>query len=293
MMLFLSLLLLVGSPWTTLGQQDTRTIMQFLNDQGLATLSGFLVGTGLNQILDDPNAPATTLFAPTEDAWTKLPSNVLIGLATNSTALKEVLLGHLIDQVVLAQYVRDKDSKVNYNGDTLNFKVYPNRVKTVEGATLVGTDHSLVNGVVHMIDDVLLPVDTNIGEYVAQHETDFKDLFGLLVLGRLFGPLETTGPYTLFAPVDTAFEAIRDTVTALINNRTALADVLKYHVVPDTYWSVGLTNGMKLPTLNGDELTISVGLGGVQVDNANVIQADIHTSNGVIHVIDTVVTPGP
>ncbi|KAK3795108.1 hypothetical protein RRG08_028309 [Elysia crispata] len=223
--------------------------------------------TKLDLILDDPDVPAMTLFAPSEDAWTKLPSNVLIGLATNTTALKEVLLGHVIDQVVLGQYVRDKDSKVNRNGDELNFRVFPNKVKTIDWWAMT------------------TPWPT--------HDTDFRDLFGLLVLGRLFGPLETTGPYTLFAPVDLAFEAIRDTVTVLINNRTALADVLEYHVVPDTYWSVGLTDGMKLPTLNGAELTISVGLDGVKVDNAKVVQADIHTSNGVIHVVDTVVTPAP
>ncbi|GFN81563.1 transforming growth factor-beta-induced protein ig-h3 [Plakobranchus ocellatus] len=232
--------------------------MQYVIDSNLTTLSGFLVGTGLDKELDDPDSPALTLFAPTEEAWIKLPSNVLIGLATNSTALKQVLMGHVVDQIVLSLYVRDKDSKTNLNGDSLDFRVYPNKVKTVNGAQLLGNDHSLSNGVVHMIGDVLLPLDTNIGEYVAQHDTDFKDLFGLLVLGRLFGPLE---------------------------------NVLKYHVVAGTYWSPGLTDGMKLPTLHGGLLTISISANGAMVDNANVVQADIPTSNGVIHVVDKVLMP--
>ncbi|GFS26371.1 transforming growth factor-beta-induced protein ig-h3 [Elysia marginata] len=325
MMVLLTLMAAVISPLTVLGQQDTRTILQFLKDEGLTTLSGFVVGTGLDKTLGDVKVlqghvvdqvkacsaklPSNMLIGLATNSTAlkevlqghvvdqvsvcsaKLPSNMLIGLATNSTALKQVLQGHVVDQIVLSQYVRDKDTKKNFNGETLSFKVYDNGVKTINGAVLVGIDHSLANGVVHMIDDVLLEPDSNIGEYIAQHETDFQDLFGLLVLGRLFGPLETTGPYTLFAPVDQAFESIKDTVTQLINNRTALSDVLKYHVVADTYWSEGLTDGMKLPTLNGADLTISVGLDGVKVDNAKVIQADIPTSNGVIHVVDTVVVP--
>jgi len=270
------------------GQLDSRTIMTYLQDEGLTTLSGFIFGTGLDGLLSNPNAPAMTLFAPTEDAWKKLASNELVGLATNSTALKFVLQGHLVDQVVLSQYVRDQDTKTNFQGEQVRFRVYPNGVKTVNGAQLIGKDISLANGVVHMIDDIILPTEYNVGEYIAQRDSDFKDLFGLLVLGRLFGVLETGGPFTLFAPVDSAFDAIQSTLTSLVSDRDALAKVLKHHVVADDWWSVGLTDGMVLTTLDGGNLTVAIDSTGVRVGGATVTEADIATSNGVVHVIDTV-----
>ncbi|XP_012945755.1 transforming growth factor-beta-induced protein ig-h3 [Aplysia californica] len=170
------------------------------------------------------------------------------------------------------------------------FRVYPNGAKTVNGAQLEGKDISLINGVVHRIDDVILPAATNIGEYIAQHDTDFKDLFGLLVLGRLFGDLETAGPFTVFAPKDSAFEDITSTLQTLINDRDALSEVLKYHVISDTFWSVGLTDGMVLQTINGANLTVHIDTNGVTINGAKVTEADVATSNGVIHVIDKVIT---
>merc|ERR1712154_20469 len=126
----------------------------------------------------------------------------------------------------------------------------------------VGSDVNLANGVVHLIDDVIMPSDVNIGSYVATHDTDFKDLFGLLVLGKLFGPLETGGPYTLFAPTDAAFDNITAAITSLAANRTALGEVLKHHVVGDTWWSAGLTDGMTLTALDGAQLTVRLTSGG-------------------------------
>jgi len=109
-------------------------------------------------------------------------------------------------------------------------------------------------------------------------------------LGRLFGELETNGPYTVFAPKDGAFEAITPILTILISDRPKLTDVLKNHVVSNTYWSVGLSDGMTLTTINGKNITITIDTEGVKVNDAKVTMADIHTSNGVIHVIDKVIT---
>jgi len=271
------------------GQLDTRTVLQFLEDEKLSTLVGFIKATGLDTVLGDPKSSAVTVFAPSEAAFNALPDSTLFTLATNSTVLKSVLQGHVADQVVLGLYVRDGDVKTNLNGDPMVFRVYDNGNKTINGAQLTGRDISLLNGVVHMIDDVIVPTDTNIGEYIAQHPTDFKDLFGLLVLGRLFGELETNGPYTVFAPQDGAFESITPVLTILISDRPKLTDVLKNHVVQNTYWSVGLSDGMVLTTINGHNLTISMDTEGVKVNGAKVTMADIHTSNGVIHVIDKVI----
>jgi len=154
------------------GQLDSRTVLQYLQDEKLSTLVGFITATGLDTVLGDPKSSAVTVFAPSEAAFDKLPDDVLFTLATNSTILKSVLQGHVVDQVVLSLYLRDGDVKTNLNGDPMVFRVYDNGNKTINGARLTGRDISLSNGVVHLIDDVIMPTDTNIGEYIANHDTD-------------------------------------------------------------------------------------------------------------------------
>lgn len=271
-------------------QLDQRTIFQYLKDQNLATLTGFLKAAGLEAAFDDPNAAPVTLFAPAEAAWAKLPGATLLSLATNSTALGEVLQEHVVDQLVFGPYIRDKQTKMNLNKNNLEFRIYPNGIRMVNNAVRVGQDINLINGIVHIVDAVILPTDNNIGEYVAQHPSDFKDLFGLLVLGRLFGALETGGPFTVFAPTDAAFDAVSAALPGLIANRTALTAVLSNHVVSNTYWSAGLANGDSLTTLSGNTLTVDT-TSGVKINGANVVQANIATSNGVIHSIDKVLLP--
>lgn len=277
----------------TSGQQhlDTRTIMDYIIDEKLNTLVNFVRGTGLDTVLSDRGGKVVTLFAPTEAAWAKLPLDIMTNLASNSSELKATLLDHVVDQTVLSLYVRDKDTKISLNGGKLEFRVYANGARTINGAFLIGTDISLANGLVHKIDDVILNPNINIGEYVASHDSDFQDLFAMLVLGRLFAPLETGGPYTVFAPNDDAFELIRNDLPSLISDRSRLSDILSSHVVADTYWSVGLTDGMVLTTINGDNLVISIKDNNVRVNGtALVLQADVKTNNGVIHVIDKVIT---
>ena len=99
------------------------------------------------------------------------------------------------------------------------------------------------------------------------------------------------GPFTVFAPTDEAFAALPEgTVEGLLEDPEALAAILTYHVVPGKVMSTDLTNDMAATTVNGAEVTIMTE-GGVMVDNANVVSADIEASNGVIHVIDSVILP--
>lgn len=275
---------------------DSRSIMTYLEDEKLDTLVGFVRATGLDATLGDLNGGALTMFVPTEAAWNDIPASLLAQLATNATKLKSVLLNHVVNEIVIGRYLRDKATKQSLSGQELRFRIYPNGARTVNGAVLDGQDVSLGNGLVHKIGKVILTPDGSIGETVASYETDFKDLFGMLVLGRLFGTLETSGPFTLFAPTDAAFDMIQNNITALINDRDLLAEVLKYHVVPDTYWSAGLSDGMKLQTVNGQNLTVSINNNGVSISidgtssMAKVTMADMRANNGVLHVIDSVIT---
>ncbi|HSG57202.1 MAG TPA: fasciclin domain-containing protein [Paracoccaceae bacterium] len=121
----------------------------------------------------------------------------------------------------------------------------------------------------------------------------FKTLAAALQAAGLVDTLKGTGPFTVFAPTDAAFAKLpAGTVEDLLKpeNKDQLTAILTYHVVPGKVMSTDLTNEMMATTVQGGDLTIMTE-GGVTVNGANVTTADIETSNGVIHVIDTVIIP--
>ena len=128
-------------------------------------------------------------------------------------------------------------------------------------------------------------VDTAVGA------GNFTTLAAALTAAGLVETLKGEGPFTVFAPTDEAFAALPEgTVDALLADPAALAAILTYHVVPGAVMSTDLTEGMTAATVNGAEVTITLE-GGAKINGANIVQADIATSNGVIHVIDAVILP--
>jgi uncharacterized surface protein with fasciclin (FAS1) repeats len=104
--------------------------------------------------------------------------------------------------------------------------------------------------------------------------------------------LSGEGPFTVFAPTDEAFAALPEgTVEGLLADTDALTAVLTYHVVPGAVMSGDLSDGMMATTVNGADITVSIDMGTVMINDATVTTADIETSNGVIHVIDSVILP--
>lgn len=119
----------------------------------------------------------------------------------------------------------------------------------------------------------------------------FKTLAAALGAADLVDALKGDGPFTVFAPTDEAFAALPEgTVEGLLEDPEALAAILTYHVVPGAVMSGDLSDGMTATTVNGADVTISVG-DSVMVNEATVTTADIEASNGVIHVIDSVILP--
>ena len=123
-------------------------------------------------------------------------------------------------------------------------------------------------------------------------ETNFSTLVGLLKVANLTDTLNGTANYTLFAPSNAAFDKIPSSALAtLANNTTALKRVLLYHVVPGTLLSNDIKGNGTLTTANGLSLPYSVTSTVVTVDNASITKTDINATNGVIHVIDSVMIP--
>ena len=122
----------------------------------------------------------------------------------------------------------------------------------------------------------------------------FGTLVAALKAADLVQTLKGEGPFTVFAPTDEAFAKLPEgTVESLLKpeNKDKLTAILTYHVVPSKVMASDVVNLQVAKTVNGKELAIDAGKNGVKIDNANVIKTDIETSNGVIHIIDTVVLP--
>lgn len=120
----------------------------------------------------------------------------------------------------------------------------------------------------------------------------FNTLVTAVKTADLVDTLKGEGPFTVFAPTDAAFAKLpKGTLEALLNDKEKLTAVLTYHVVPGKVMAADVVNLKTAKTANGNSLIISAADGTVMVNNAKVIQTDIAASNGVIHVIDTVVLP--
>ena len=119
------------------------------------------------------------------------------------------------------------------------------------------------------------------------------DTFELAVIAAgLAETLSGSGPFTLFAPTDAAFANLPDgTLQALLDSIPELTNILLYHVTPGTFMSTDLTNGQQLPTMTFyPPLTVTIDTNGVMINEASVIVADIVADNGVVHVIDAVLS---
>lgn len=132
---------------------------------------------------------------------------------------------------------------------------------------------------------------------IATGDENFSTLVTALQTAELVDALSGEGPFTVFAPTNDAFSAIdADTLNSLLQpeNRDQLTAILTYHVVPGEYFAEGTAAGTyDLTTLQGDTVNVVVGEDGtVTVDGATVIAADVDASNGVVHVIDSVIMPG-
>ncbi len=128
---------------------------------------------------------------------------------------------------------------------------------------------------------------------IVVNSADHTTLEAAVIAAELADDLSGEGPFTVFAPTDAAFAALpAGTVAALLEDPTgALADILLYHVVAGKAMSSDLSDGQMISTLNGDKITVKLAGGKAYIDKAMVSVADIKADNGVVHVIDAVITP--
>ena len=240
-----------------------------------------------------------TVFAPTDDAFDALPEGVVAGLLEDIPALTDVLTYHVVSGSILAEQVVKLTSATTLQGGDINIEVNGDAVM-VNDANVIITDIVGSNGVIHVIDAVILPTQAaTTSDAAAKSIVDiavedgrFGTLVTALQAADLVETLSGEGPFTVFAPTDDAFDALPEGVVAgLLEDIPALTDVLTYHVVSGSILAEQVVKLTSATTLQGGDINIEVNGDAVMVNDANVIITDIVGSNGVIHVIDAVILP--
>ena len=235
-----------------------------------------------------------TVFAPTDQAF----ADAGIDLATFTTdediaTLTDILLYHVYSGSVNAAGVTDGLTVAMANGDDASFTVSDGTVM-VGDATVVLADVPASNGVIHVIDKVLMPpADLVDIAAVAMSTGVHESLVAALVKADLVSTVQGEGPFTVFAPTDQAFIDANIDLDAFTTDEeiAALTDILLYHVYSGAVYAAGVSDGLTVAMVNGDDASFTVTDGTVMVGDATVTTADVMASNGVIHVIDKVLMP--
>jgi uncharacterized surface protein with fasciclin (FAS1) repeats len=235
-----------------------------------------------------------TVFAPTDAAFAALPAGTIDALLADPQGLlTEILTYHVAAGAVLSSDLSDGQMIATLNGEDVTVTINTNGV-FINDAQVTVADILADNGVVHVIDAVLLPPPppSNTVVDIIVNSPDHTVLETAVLAAGLETALSGDGPFTVFAPTDAAFAALpAGTIEALLANPAALTSILTYHVAAGTVLSTDLTNGQSITTLNTQSVTVSINANGVFINDAQVTVADLIADNGVVHVIDAVLLP--
>lgn len=278
----------VSAPMNIAQAAEEKTIVETAVAAGdFDTLVAAVKAAGLAETLS--GAGPFTVFAPTDAAFAKLPAGTVEALLANPEKLKSILLFHVVSGSVMAKGVTGLKTAPTVFGQDLTVDA-SDGVK-INGATVTAADIVCSNGVIHVIDTVLLP--KNVVEIAAGNE-DFSTLVAAVTAAGLAETLSGDGPFTIFAPTNEAFAKLpAGTVEDLLKpeNKAKLAAILTYHVVPGKVMAADVAGLSKATTVQGGDVSIKSKRDTVTINGAKVTATDIVGTNGVIHVIDTVILP--
>jgi len=277
-------------------EPEVVTIGDVAADDGrFSTLLAALEAGGLREALSGEGP--LTLFAPTDDAFAALPDGVIDALLENPTSLSALLGAHLVPREVTSAELAGSDVLEMASGDLLDISAAGGSVQ-VGGAVVVEPDIEADNGILYVIDTVIVPEGFVLPGLVADLTTiaaeagDFTTLLAALDTAGLVSILEGDGPFTVFGPDDDAFDALpAGTVETLLDRPDDLAEVLLYHVVGGEVRSDDLLPGTELTTIQGETLSVAGAAGAIDVGRARILEPDVEAANGILHVIDAILLP--
>lgn len=271
--------------------QSTASLSTLVTAITTADLATTLKGTG-----------PFTVFAPSNEAFAALDEGVLETLLANPEVLAEVLQYHVVSGKVMSSDLSNGNVQTLLSGKTISVAISGSTVTLNGSATVATADVEASNGVVHIIDEVLLPEGfelpkDNIVEIASATPSLSILVQALTKFPDLVSALSADGTYTVFAPTNDAFTALLGVI-----GQTSLDDiplnvlerVLKYHVISTAaLMSTDLTDGQMAATILSadDKITVDINGSSVMINNANVTAANIEASNGIVHVVDAVLVP--
>jgi transforming growth factor-beta-induced protein len=272
-----------------MGPDNIAEIAQSTDD--VSTLAAALEAAGLVSALEGDGP--FTVFAPVNSAFADLGADVVARLleSANADLLSRILTFHVVSgTAAFSGDLSDGQTVTTLEGTELTIGVSGSGV-TVNGAAVTTADIEAENGVIHLIDGVLVPPVDMVERAILTAET--QTLVDAVVAGDLVTTLKGDGPFTVFAPINAAFEALgTDKLEVLLapENQALLQKILTYHVIAGDVRAADLVDGGTATTVEGTELTFDLSGETPLVNGAGIIATDIVTENGVIHLIDGVLT---
>jgi len=287
---------------TTMAPEQESTIA----DLAVATddLSTLVVALGAAELVDTFNGTAEfTVFAPTNKAFAAIDETVFacLQMPAGIPTLTKVLENHVVEGKAMSSDLKPGQELTTLDVPEMLTVKIDGKTVMINKATVETPDVEASNGVVHIIDQVLIPSNfvapncgsANIAE-TASGVDDLSTLVAALKAADLVDTFTGTDLYTVFAPTNEAFTALGDIVTCLLlpENKEALTAILTYHVVSGYVLSTDITDGLEADTVDAPEkLTFSTTKGVMINGDVTVTKPDNYCTNGVVHIIDKVLVP--
>ncbi|MDA7622070.1 CIA30 family protein, partial [bacterium] len=276
------------------GADPSDVVATALSDGRFKTLAKALTSAGLVETLQSDGP--FTVFAPTDEAFGKLPTGVVSSLLKpeNSEELGNILKYHVLaGSVRLAGALEAKDAKT-ITGESISVTFSDGKIKVNE-STLINSDIQCSNGTIHVIDSVLLPPrpETDLVA-IAKRSGKFSTLLAAVQAAGLSDTLSGASEITILAPTDEAFSKLPEgTLESLLKpgNKKTLQKILAMHVLNGKVSAGDALNAKKAVSFSGEPLTFKVEDGLLKVNSSTIVSTDIVADNGVIHVIDSVLLP--
>ncbi|MHC5109582.1 MAG: fasciclin domain-containing protein [Planctomycetota bacterium] len=277
-----------GKKAQTVGSRNTAAqdiVETAIGAGSFETLVTAVKAAGLVDTLRSPGP--FTVFAPTDEAFAQLPKETIKALLADPDRLGAILKFHVVPGRLMAADVQSVIAARTALGQAISVDT-SNGIQ-IGGANILKADIETSNGVIHVIDKVLIPANDVVE--TARGAGSFKTLLAALEAADLTGALRGEGPFTVFAPTDEAFAKLpKGTVEALLNDIPMLKSVLTYHVVAGKVLASDVVRLSQAKTLQGQDVRIDTS-SGVRINESRVVKTDVFADNGVIHVIDSVLLP--
>lgn len=235
-----------------------------------------------------------TFFAPSNEAWAALPTEILDALVSNvNIELLNALHYHMVNRRLTSEELRHGSSFLSmYQDFPVHIHHYSNGIITVNCARLIKPDQHATNGIVHVVDRVITAVSNNVATLI-DVDDELETLRTAMAAAGLTGILETDGHYTIFAPTNEAFEKIpQETLNRILGDPVALRDMLNYHILTQMQCAESIVSGTPMETLQGTVLEVGCDGNDITLNGRAIIsKKDQLGTNGVIHYINELLIP--